>query len=160
MRSKLKTKMFSISSTLKMYEIELPWSSVLDRITIKVNFPWIERRWFRHTRKGPLPSTTKIGPCNNLPIFSLWTIIDFWSAIHSAIHKATGGGRNDLQRLFPYSRLQGFSGIVPGKGRNGSAGGFVNSTVTKPLAELFRALPGTIPVEWKNPLSHEWENSP
>ena len=64
----------------------------------------------------------------------------------STIHKAAGslvtgcslqngknaGGRNDPQTLFPYSRLHGFSGIVPVKSWNGwnrEAGGFVNSTV-------------------------------
>ena len=44
----------------------------------------------------------------------------------------------------------------------GEAGGFVNSAVTvqftKPSGEPLPALPDTIPVEWKNPLSHEWEN--
>ena len=47
----------------------------------------------------------------------------------SAIHKATGRRKERPQRPFPYSRLQGFSGILPGKAGNGSAGGFVNSAV-------------------------------
>ena len=48
---------------------------------------------------------------------------------YSAIHKATGRRQERPQRPFPYSRLQGFSVIVPGKAGNSSAGGFVNSAV-------------------------------
>ena len=51
-------------------------------------------------------------------------------SINSAIHKAAGRWQERPQRPFPYSRLQGFSGIVPGKTGNGSAGGFVNSAVS------------------------------
>ena len=46
---------------------------------------------------------------------------------YSAIHKAAGPQQERPQRPFPYSRLQGFSGIVPGKAGNGSARDFVNS---------------------------------
>ena len=51
---------------------------------------------------------------------------------YSPIHKAAGRWQGRTQRLFPYSQLQGFSGIIPGKAGNGSAGGFVNSAVTHP----------------------------
>ena len=54
---------------------------------------------------------------------------------NGAIHKADGR-RQEPQRPFPYSRLQGFSGIVPGKARNGSAGSFVNSIVTVLFTKL------------------------
>ena len=50
--------------------------------------------------------------------------------INSAIHKAAGRRQERPQRPFPYSWLQGFSVIVPGKAGNGSAGCFVNSAVT------------------------------
>ena len=49
--------------------------------------------------------------------------------LYSDIYRAAGQRQERPQRPFPYSRLQGFSGIVPGKARNGSAGGFVNSAV-------------------------------
>ena len=55
---------------------------------------------------------------------------------YSAIHKAAGRRQERPQRPFPYSRLQGFSGIVPGKAGNGSAGSFVNSAFTKLLYGL------------------------
>ena len=48
-------------------------------------------------------------------------------ALYSTIHKATSQRQEHPQRPSPYSRLQGFSGIVPGKAGNGSAGSFVNS---------------------------------
>ena len=57
--------------------------------------------------------------------------------IYSAIHKAAGRQQEQPQRPFPYSRLHGFSGIVPGKAGNGFAGSFVNSAVTA----LFTKLP-------------------
>ena len=59
--------------------------------------------------------------------FDIWII-----GTYSAIHKTAGRRQEQPQRLFPYSRLQGFSGIVPGKAGNGSAGGFVNSAVRGP----------------------------
>ena len=55
--------------------------------------------------------------------------LDMCNSTNSAIHKATSRRPERPQRPFPYSRLQGFSGIVPGKAGNGSAGGFVNSAV-------------------------------
>ena len=49
--------------------------------------------------------------------------------------KPSAGGRNDPQGPFLYSRLQGFSRMVPGNPGNGSAGGFVNSAVTPLLCK-------------------------
>ena len=40
-------------------------------------------------------------------------------AAYSAIHKAAGQWQERPRRPFPYSRLQGYSGIVPGKAENG-----------------------------------------
>ena len=59
---------------------------------------------------------------------------------NSTIHKAAGRQQEHPQRPFPYSRLQCFSGIVPGKARTGSASGFMNSTVKwrhSPLGEIW-----------------------
>ena len=44
--------------------------------------------------------------------------------------KPPAGGRNDVRDRSPIHGFQGFSGIVPGKAGNGSAGGFVNSAVS------------------------------
>ena len=49
---------------------------------------------------------------------------------YSAFHKAAGRQQEWPQKPFPYSQLQSFSGIVPGKAGNGSASGFVNNAVT------------------------------
>ena len=53
-----------------------------------------------------------------------------------SIHKAASWWQERPQRPFPYSRLQGFSGIVPGKAGNGSAGGFVNSAVNHHCSQI------------------------
>ena len=83
----------------------------------------------------------------------------------SAIHKATGRRQERPQRLFPYSWLQGFSGIVPGKARNVSAGGFVNSTVKATVLSLWQPKTGVWTVwniSWKTgpmwTISHPEEN--
>ena len=60
---------------------------------------------------------------------------------YSVIHKAAGRRQERPQRPFPYSLLQGFSGIVPGKAGNSSAGGFVNSAVTVLFTKLLYGLP-------------------
>ena len=66
-------------------------------------------------------------------------IIHFY-VLYSAIHKAavhrSAGGWNDPQRPFPIDGFMAFSGIVPGKAGNSSAGGFVNSAVNEFMYQL------------------------
>ena len=52
------------------------------------------------------------------------------STIHKAIVHCSASGWNDPQRPFPIDSFMAFWGIVPGKARNGSARGFVNSAVS------------------------------
>ena len=63
----------------------------------------------------------------------------FYSAIHKAAVQRSAGGWNDPQTPFPTDSFTTFSGIVPGKAGNGSAGGFVNSTVIVTNTEMCRS---------------------
>ena len=83
--------------------------------------------------------------------FDIWII-----GTYSAIHKTAGRQQERPRRLFPYSRLQGFSGIVPGEAGNGEAGngeagGFVKSAVRGPansrLHSRLMGVSGIVPVK-------------
>ena len=53
-----------------------------------------------------------------------------YNAIHKATIHCSASSWNDPQRPLPIDSFMKFSGIVPGKAGNGSASGFVNSTVS------------------------------
>ena len=55
------------------------------------------------------------------------------STIHKATIQRSAGSWNKPQRLFPIDGFTAFSGTVPGKARNSSAGIFVNSAVSVAL---------------------------
>ena len=62
------------------------------------------------------------------------------STIHKAAIHCSAGSWKVPQRPFSIDSFTTFSGIVPGKARNGSASSFVNSTVTA----LFTKLPAPL----------------
>ena len=107
-----------------------------------------------------IPGRARNGSANgfvNDNAVRLWILV--WICVHTLlqiemswrtnnmIHKAVRLPvviRDALQRLFSHSWLKRFfcsTGITPDETQNGSAGSFVNYTVTKPLALWFLVIP-------------------